>query len=153
MPTAWRLTKTKHLATAWDGEGAKRSGGRWNSVGTPVVYTSGSLSLALVETLVHITSDVLPAYTAVPVEFDESLVTALEAKDLPLNWRESPAPSSTQELGDAWVMAGRSLALRVPSVVVPVEFNYVLNPKHTDFAGVRIGAPMTFPFDPRLPLP
>ena len=153
MPTAWRLTKTKHLATAWDGEGAKRAGGRWNSVGTAVVYASANLSLALVEILVHITSDALPAYTAVPVEFDESLVTALAAKELPPNWKESPAPSSTQALGDAWVMAGRSVALRVPSVVVPVESNYLLNPKHIDFARVRIGSPMPFPFDPRLPLP
>jgi RES domain-containing protein len=75
MPSAWRLTKTRYLATAWDGEGARTSGGRWTSVGTAVVYTSATLSLALVETLVHVPSGVLPAYTAVPIEFDDSLVT------------------------------------------------------------------------------
>ena len=150
---AWRLTKTKHLATAWDGEGAKRDGGRWNSVGTAVLYTSATLSLALVETLVHVTSGVLPAYTAVPIDFEASLVTAVGTKDLPPNWKDNPVPASTQALGDAWVMAGTSLALRVPSVVVPVEFNYVLNPRHPDFSRVRIAAPMPFPFDPRLPVP
>ncbi len=50
MPSAWRLTKTRFLPTAWDGEGARRSGGRWNSTGTAVVYASSTLSLALVET-------------------------------------------------------------------------------------------------------
>ena len=153
MPQAWRLTKTKHLATAWDGEGARRSGGRWNSVGTAVVYTSATLSLALVETLVHITSGVLPAYSAVPIEFDESLVATLEAKDLPPNWRADPAPPTVRAIGDSWVRAATSAALRVPSVVVPVEFNYVFSPQHPDFARVSIGAPMPFPFDARLPLP
>ena len=152
MPTAWRLTKTKHLATAWDGEGAKRDGGRWNSVGTAVVYTSTTLSLALVETLVHIPSGLLPAYTAVPVDIDESQVTTLEAHDLPPNWKENPAPSSTQAVGDAWVMNAKSVALRVPSVVVPLELNCVLNPNHPDFARINIGTPIPFPFDPRLPL-
>jgi RES domain-containing protein len=149
--SAWRLTKTKYLSTAWDGEGAKRSGGRWNSVGTTVVYTSATLSLALVETLVHVTSGLLAAYTAVPIEFEESLVTTLEAKDLPANWKDNPAPAGTRAIGDDWTLAAKSAALRVPSVVVPVEFNYLLNPKHSDFGRVRIGVAMPFPFDPRLP--
>lgn len=153
MPTAWRLIKTKHLVTAWDGEGARRAGGRWNSVGTPVVYTSSTLALALVETLVHIPSGVLPAYTAVSVDFDESLVTALDPRSLPTDWMKYPAPASTRAVGDAWVSAAGSAVLRVPSVVVPAECNYVLNPNHPDFTRARIGTPMPFPFDPRLPLP
>jgi len=150
VPAAWRLTKTKHLATAWDGEGARRTGGRWNSVGTAVVYTSGSLSLALTETLVHLPAGVLPAYTAIPIEFDDSLVTVLKAKDVPTGWTRDPPPPSTQARGDAWVASARSAVLRVPSVVVPVEFNYVFNPSHPDFARARIGTPTPFPFDPRL---
>ena len=153
MPTAWRLTKTKYLTTAWDGEGARRTGGRWNSVGNAVVYTSGTLSLALVETLVHLPSGILPAYSAQRADFDESLVAILEDKDLPANWRSDPLPASTRAIGDAWILAGNRAVLRVPSVVVPMEFNYVLNPKHPDFARVTIGTPMAFPFDPRLPLP
>jgi RES domain-containing protein len=153
VPRAWRLTKARYLATAWDGEGARRSGGRWNSAGTAVVYTSETLSLALVETLVHLPSGVLPAFVAVPLEIDDSLVTVLEDKHLPVDWRSDPAPPSTRAVGDAWVQANTSAALRVPSVVVPMEFNYVLNPRHRGFARVVMGAPMPFPFDPRLPLP
>ena len=151
MPTAWRLTKGRHLATAWDGEGAKRAGGRWNSVGTAVVYASATLSLALVETLVHLPGGVLPAYAAQPVEFDEALLAVLGDPDLPADWRTDPPPASTRAIGDGWVRSGRSAVLRVPSVVVPVEFNYVFNPRHPDFARVRFGVPIAFPFDPRLP--
>lgn len=150
MPSAWRLTKTKYLASAWDGKGARQAGGRWNSVGTAAVYTSSTLSLALAETLVHLSAGVLPAYTAIPIEFDDALVSILEPDDVPKNWNVDPPPASTQAIGDAWVSAGRSAVLRVPSVVVPVEFNYVLNPKHPDFPSARVGAPWPFPFDPRL---
>ena len=153
MPTAWRLTKTKYLTMAWDGEGARRTCGRWNGPGTAVVYTSATLSLALVEALVHLPIDVLPAFSAVRVDFDDSLVAILEDADLPADWRSDPAPTSTRTIGDAWVLAGNSAVLRVPSVVVPMEFNYVLNPRHPDFAQVTVGTPMPFPFDLRLPLP
>jgi len=118
----------------------------------PVVYTSGSLSLALVEVLVHLSSVVLPAYSAVRIDFDDSFVTAVELKDLPANWKDNPAPPEARAIGDAWVADALSAVLRVPSVVVPIEFNYVLNPNHPDFRRVRVAPPMPFPFDPRLPV-
>lgn len=153
MPSAWRLTKTKYLSSAWDGEGAKRSGGRWNSIGVPVVYTSATLSLALVEVLVHLPSGILPAYSAIPIEFEEFLVTNVGPGQLPANWKDYPPSAETQAIGDRWVADTRSPLLRVPSVVVANEFNYVLNPSHPDFSRVRIGTPIPFPFDPRLPTP
>ena len=150
MLSAWRLTKTKYLAGAWDGEGAKSAGGRWNSAGVAFVYTSGTLSLALVEVLVHLTVSVLLAYSAIPVEFDDPLMTAVESRELPANWREFPSPAGTRAIGDRWVAAGRSAVLRVPSVIVPNESNYVLNPNHPDFGRIRVGTPIPFPFDQRL---
>jgi RES domain-containing protein len=150
VAAAWRLTKTKYLESAWDGEGARQQGGRWNSVGTPVVYVSGTLSLALTELLVHIDAGILAAFTAIPVEFDESLVRVLEPRDLPSDWQSNPPPGSTQAIGDEWVSSGGSAMLRVPSVVVPVEFNYVVNPGHSDFRRLRIGEPIAFPLDSRL---
>ena len=149
--SAGRLTKTKYLAAAWDGEGAKRAGGRWNSPGTAVVYVSGSLSLALVEVLVHLSAEVLPAFSAIPVVFDESLVTVHPSVHPPTNWKESPPrPSATQAIGDLWVASGASAVLRVPSVIVPGESNFLLNPEHRDFRRVRIGEAASFPFDARL---
>lgn len=153
MPSAWRLTKTKYLASAWDGGAAKRSGGRWNSVGVAVVYASANLSLALVEVLVHLPSGILPAYSAVPAEFDDSMVTAVARVHLPTNWKDHPTPTETRAIGDKWVADRPSAVLQVPSVVVPDECNYVLNPSHPDFGRVMIGTPTPFPFDPRLPKP
>lgn len=150
MRSSWRLTKTKYLSHAWDGEGAKKAGGRWNSLGVAVIYTSGSLSLALVEILVHLTPEILPAYSALRVEFEESLVTTVALGVLPPNWTESPPPPETQAIGDRWVVDLTSVVLRVPSVVVPDEFNYVFNPSHPDFRRVTIGPPSSFPFDLRL---
>jgi RES domain-containing protein len=150
VPSAWRLTRTRHLATAWDGEGAKRAGGRWNSVGVRAVYASATLSLALVETLVHLPSGILPAYSAIPCEIDESLVEAIDPRGLPAVWKDYPPPREAQNIGDRWVAEARSVALRVPSVIVPSEFNYVLNPAHPDFARIKIGKALPFPFDARL---
>jgi RES domain-containing protein len=150
MPSAWRLTKTKYLSSAWDGEGARQAGGRWNAPGVAVVYTSGTLSLALVEVLVHLPSDILPAYSAVPIEFDQALVTVLPPADLPRTWKDNPPPEATQAIGSEWVAGGKTAILRVPSVVVPGEWNFLLNPAHRDFARIRIGGAMAFPFDPRL---
>ena len=150
MPTAFRLVKTRYLATAWDGGGAKRAGGRWNSPGVAVVYTSASLSLALVEVLVHLPSGILPAYSAIPVEFEDRLIATLQSRQLPANWSVQPAPVETRERGDAWVRSTESVVLKVPSVVVPTESNYLINPGHPDFKRLKIGAPLAFPFDARL---
>jgi RES domain-containing protein len=150
MLSAWRLTKTKYLAAAWNGEGAKKAGGRWNSAGVAVVYVSGSLSLALVEVLVHLPPEILPAFSAVPVAFDDSLVTEVPPARLPPAWKDSPPPPATQAIGDQWVASGASAVLRVPSVIVPGEPNFILNPAHPDFGRIRIGTAMSFPFDPRL---
>jgi RES domain-containing protein len=91
--------------------------------------------------------------TSLWVDFDEVMVAVLEEVALPADWRADPPPASTQSIGDAWVLASRSAVLRVPSVVVPLESNYILNPRHPDFARPRIEPPMPFPLDPRLPLP
>lgn len=141
---------TTRVDTAWDGEGARKAGGRWNSRGTRVVYASATLSLALAEILVHLPSGRLPAYTAIPIEFDDALVTVLADRDRPADWRRSPPPASTQRVGDRWARDATSAVLHVPSVIVPVEWNYVLNPAHPDFRRIRIGTPMPFPFDARL---
>lgn len=125
-------------------------GGRWNSVGVRVVYASATLSLALVETLVHLPSGILPAYCATRCEIDESLVEVVDPGALPSVWKGYPPPRESQAIGDRWVAEARSAALRVPSVIVPSEFNYVLNPAHPDFARIEIGKPLPFPFDARL---
>jgi RES domain-containing protein len=149
--TLWRLVKARHAASAFDGEGARRYGGRWNSPGVRVAYASESASLAVLEVLVHLQSSaVLSSYALVALHVPPSLVEVLDASRLPPDWRASPPPVAVQALGDAWVRAGTSPVLRVPSVLVPIEANYVVNPAHPAFGRLRIGEPQPFTFDARL---
>ena len=147
----YRLVKARHAATAFDGAGARRFGGRWNSPGVLVSYASGSVSLAILEVLVHLdAAALLSAYSLCPVEFDEPLVEWVEAAALPRGWRDYPAPPELRALGDAWAESGRSAVLQVPSAIVPDESNYLLNPVHADFSRIRLKPPEPFRWDPRI---
>ena len=149
--TAWRIVKARYLSTAFDGEGARLFGGRWNTKGTPLVYTAGSQALAVLEMLVHLKSpDLLRHYRLIPVTFDESLIRPIKLQSLPSNWRRRPAPLAVRRIGDEWAATGRSVVLRVPSVIVPDEFNYLINPRPPDFHKTHLGAPLTYRFDTRL---
>jgi len=146
----WRLTHKKHVAP--DGEGARRYGGRWNRPGTPVIYTSGTLSLAVLEFLVHVDSDLLPdSLVSVRATIPESVVTqTIQPSDLSGNWRDKIIPVAVQDLGTSWAKAATSPVLKVPSVVIEHEWNYVLNPLHPDFEKIRWESGVPFSFDPRL---
>jgi RES domain-containing protein len=149
--TAWRIFKKKHRASAFTGEGARRFGGRWHSKGVAIIYTSETVSLAVLEILVHLeTPRLLDAYLLAPVTFEENLVKAFPLGKLPANWRKEPAPMSLKTIGDNWVGSGVAAVLRVPSVIIPSEFNYLLNPVHEDFRRCVWGKPRPFKFDPRL---
>lgn len=150
MLTAWRIVKAKHVSRAFDGEGARRFGGRWNSVGIPMVYTAGSQALAALEMLVHLEfSDLLRHYRLISVTFDDSIVKSLDPKKLPSNWKRRPTPSAVRSIGDSWIQSAESVVLKVPSVVVPEEYNYLLNSLNHDFSKITIGRPQSFRFDPR----
>jgi RES domain-containing protein len=149
--TAWRIVKRRLARTAFDGEGARLEGGRWNSPGMPVVYTSASAALAALEILVHLgRGSVLDSYVLISCVFEERLVTELDPGRLPDDWRTYPAPAALQSIGDEWLASGSSVVLRVPSVVVATEANYLLNPRHPDFRAIRVHSPQPFVFDPRL---
>jgi RES domain-containing protein len=149
--TAWRVVKRKFRRVAFTGEGARRYGGRWNSKGVAVVYVAQSQSLAALEMLAHLDSaNLLRYYVAIPVSFDSRLVTEVGVSSLPKNWKNYPAPGSLRAIGDAWVSSGKSAVLRVPSVLVPSESNFLLNPRHPEYENLVIGEPLRFSFDPRL---
>lgn len=153
MPLSlWRIVKAKHAASAFDGEGARRYGGRWNPRGTQVVYLGGTLSLAALETFVHLApEDARLALVAIEVVVPESVkFTELPTKALPPDWRNEPPPHATQAIGLDWTRRNEAALLRVPSVIVPREFNYLLNPNHRDFAKLKIRPPIPFGFDSRM---
>jgi RES domain-containing protein len=151
MPTAWRIVKTARLRAAFDGEGARLHGGRWNSPGTALVYTAESQALAALELLVHLqSSQLLLSFSAVPASFDAKSVEAVDPVRLPRGWRRYPASPALQQLGDRWAAELRSAVLQVPSAIVPDERNFLLNPAHPDFEKIRIGPPVPFEYDARL---
>jgi RES domain-containing protein len=151
MIRAWRICKRRHAPTAFDGEGARLNGGRWNSVGTRVSYASETVALAALEILVGLQdTSILPAYSLIKVEFSERLVEALDTRTLPSAWNQHPPAAETQVLGDLWVAEARSVVLKVPSAVVEAEYNYLFNPRHQQFDQVLIHRPVPFRLDPRL---
>jgi len=145
------MVHRKYANDAFNGEGARRYGGRWNHRGISMVYTSGSIALAALELLVHLEEyKLLKTFICIPVEFDASLCVRIERFKLPSDWTSDPAPSSTKTIGSEWIKQSLSVILIVPSVVVPLEYNYLINPSHPDFKKLSIGKPREFQYDPRL---
>lgn len=127
-------------------------GGRWNPQGVRVVYASGSLALAALEKFVHL-EGVAGGISFVSFRIDipgSVKIRHLELPQLPRNWRTVPAPASTREIGLTWTLKKESAVLRVPSTIIPSEYDYLLDPLHPDFKSLKISKPVSFSFDPRL---
>jgi RES domain-containing protein len=147
----WRIVGEAQAAMAFSGEGARLYGGRWNSVGVPLVYASEHLAMAALEVRVHIDQTRMrKRYVAIAFEYEESFLERWGLEDMPAGWKEEPPPRSVQERGDEWVRSGRSLMLALPSVIIPQENNLLINPRHPDFEKLVMKPPVMFSFDPRL---
>jgi RES domain-containing protein len=150
--TVWRIVAARHAGRAFDGEGARRFGGRWNRPGTSIVYTSSTLSLAALELFVHVDPDLAPPdLVALAAELPAGLaIERVEPAELPAGWRSVPPPPELPDLGSRWAERGAAVALAVPSAVVPHEANLLLSPRHPDFARLTLSPPEPFAFDPRM---
>ena len=148
--TVYRLTKAVYADTAFRGS---RGRGRWHEQGIPMVYAADQPATALLETLVHTgRADLLAAeYVLFRIELDEDAhVLTVPEEQLPCDWQAWPWPASTQQIGTFWHQQQPSVALQVPSAVVPVQRNMLLNIQHPDFATLSIEGPTPFPVDTRL---
>ena len=146
----YRLVRKKY-ANPLSGEGASRSGNRWNSKGIALIYCADSRALAMAEVAVHLSLGLLPKdYEMVELEIPSRVrIRTLALEILPEGWNSFPLLLQTEQLGDEFVVAAESCVLQVPSAVVPGDFNYLLNPAHPDFEGIQIKSRVDFPFDPR----
>lgn len=139
---AWRIVKARHVDHLFDGEGARLHGGRWNSVGVAVVYAAQSRALALLELLAHLERPALLAsYVVARIAFDDALLERLDPAALPAEWRTSPPPRALARFGDDFVRRKERPVLAVPSVLVPSECNYLLDPAHPAFRQFGFGVP------------
>lgn len=137
---------------ALDGAGASKHGGRWNRPGRAVVYAASSRALAILESLANVDREEAPGeLLLLTLDLpDHAPVDRLAQESLPKDWRTWPAPEACRSAGENWRAGGKSLALAVPSALVPGESNLLLNPEHAEFTMVRVVAERPFSFDPRL---
>lgn len=148
----YRLVSRRYVSEAWTGSGANQYGGRWNHKGHPAVYVASSVSLAALEMLVHVHNEtILSQYGLFSIDIPDKAIEYLDKQWLPPDWQENPAPLSTMDLGTAWLEANSSVALVLPSCVIPLENNALLNPLHPGFSKLlKSVKALPFSFDSRL---
>lgn len=142
----WRISNYADLS----GFGGLRASGRWHTRGKPIVYLADHPASAVLEMLVHLDRDLIPAsYRLLRVVVPDTLVIdKVDTATLAFEWREHPA--TTHAVGDQWLDQASTALLRVPSVIIPETQNVLLNPAHPDAAGITIAEIIEAPFDPRL---
>lgn len=145
----YRVESRRRAQSAFSGEGGLHVAGRWNSLGSRLVYTSSSLALACLEKRVHLV-EAPPAGAFVWFSIDVPDDAIAAPPELPPRWDAIPPEPATGRIGDEFLRAARAVGLRVPSVLVPTEFNVLLNPAHADFAACPIRGPHDFHWDGRL---
>jgi RES domain-containing protein len=145
----WRVCKQKHEPTAFSGDGGLYAPSRWMPQGFRVVYTAETLALATLELFVHTESNKIPLVAIWALLPQTMEIEAVDVDMLPVNWHQPTAYSALQKLGKNWLLSNRTPILKVPSAIVPVEFNYLLNPQHPDFE-VEQSPSMQFRFDNRM---
>ncbi|PRY11977.1 RES domain-containing protein [Pontibacter ummariensis] len=147
----YRLSKGR-FAKDLSGKGAELAGGRWNSKGVAMLYTSESIALCTVEVAVHMPLGIVPSdYHLVRIQVpNNASLKEIKSTDLPEEWESFPHPNVTQALGDAFILASEFLVLKVPSAAVQGTYNFLLNPRHKDFSKVKVMGTEPFQFDRRL---
>ncbi|HYG37437.1 MAG TPA: RES family NAD+ phosphorylase [Cytophagales bacterium] len=148
----YRISQTKHAGSLT----ASGIDARWNSLGQKVIYTAGSIALACLENLAHRSGTSLSSgnFSIAIIDIENTIklseITVQELKSFHPEWHKIESYSITQELGDKWLLNQDSAVLKVPSSIIDLEFNYLINPYHSDFGRIKIINVSKFTFDPRL---
>lgn len=146
----YRLTRCIY-ADDLSGSGSRLFGGRWSSVSKPVVYLASSSSLAMLEVLVHLQPLMIPDdFCRVEIKVPDDSIIAVKVEEFPADWRDVSPPQILTRIGDSFIKNRKYLLLKVPSSIVPTEYNYLLNPAHPEIKKVKILTKEPFDFDSRL---
>ncbi|SMD44289.1 RES domain-containing protein [Aquiflexum balticum DSM 16537] len=146
----FRLCSSRY-AEDLSGKGAELYGGRWNSIGTPVVYTASSRALAMAEVAVHLHIQKIPKDMAmVELYIPEDSITSLPFQELNKDWEKFPYSIQSQNLGDKFFQENRFLGLKVPSAVATGDFNFLINPRHVEIQKIKVVNISPFRFDSRI---
>lgn len=151
MAIWYRIVQEKWAATAMDGEGARRFGGRWNPVGLAAVYLAESRALAALEIMVHAPRAMLQLeWRVIEVDVPDRLIETAATRKLPGGWRDQPSSLAAQRFGGDWLRTAKGVALVLPSVIIPEERALLLNPSHPEMSAIKWTKPKSFRFDERL---
>lgn len=145
----YRISKCQYINDL-SGTGAALYGGRWNSKGTYILYTAASPSLALLETVVHMTGIAAASFCILCISLPDAAIDEIALEDLPNSWQSNPPDENLKSFGDEFIRKGTSLGLKLPSVIMPEEFNVLLNPHHQDMKKLKIEYVKQLPLDKRL---
>jgi RES domain-containing protein len=145
----YRISKCPYIDNL-SGEGASKYGGRWNSKGVAILYTASSAALAMLESVVHLSKLSTPDFCLASIDVPVTKIATIGPNNLPNDWRTNPPPDHLKKIGDQFIASGQSLVLRIPSVIMPTEFNYLINPSHPDFGIVKILSQQSLDIDSRL---
>lgn len=148
---AYRLSK--HIySSSLSGKGAAIKGARWNSIGVEIIYTASNRSLAMAEVAVHFTLATIPADYEMVTLFipDDISMVKLNITDLPADWNTFPYAAGSQAIGDRFIADNKYCLLQIPSAVTKGDYNFLINPNHTDFKRIKIIEVEKFPFDKRI---
>ena len=144
----YRISKCEYISDL-HGTGAAQYAGRWHSKGTYILYTSATASLALLESVVHISNIAVASYCMICLSVPEDKIKTIEEKELPDNWFVNPSPDVLKQIGDSFIKENKFLAARIPSAIMPEENNFLLNPNHKDFKKVSVVYTRAIPIDKR----
>jgi RES domain-containing protein len=145
----YRITRDAYADLT--GNGSRLYGGRWNSAGKQMVYLASSRSLAILEALAHLSPTNMPDdYCMMIIEVPDNSFVEIDINQLPKQWHEYPEPNILKQIGNQFLAQMKKLLLKVPSVIVKEEYNYLLNPLHVDAGNVKMISKQPFSFDTRL---
>ena len=146
----FRLIQEKY-SPDWNGKGAELIGRRWNSKGIPMIYTGESRALCTAEVAVHMPLGSPPSeYVLLTISIPEDItITESDVHDLPAEWKKFPYIEITQHLGDEFILQNEYPVMKVPSAVIPGDYNFLLNPRHPDFDKIQLIKKEPFGFDER----
>lgn len=147
----YRITRYQY-ARDLSGRGAEIHGGRWNPAGHRVVYTASAASLAILESLAWTSLNQLlqSGFILSQISCPEDTIHELSISDLPANWQSQEAYPTLRKAGMKWLSEETSLILKVPSAIVPLEYNILINPNHERMREVRIDEMYELTLDQRV---
>ncbi len=150
MAAFYRIVQAKWSTDAMTGEGARLFGGRWNPPGITAVYLAESRALAALEIIVHAPAEVVSLdWHIIEVNVPDEWIESVTMKELPADWQALPSSPGARNFGGTWLRRRTSLAMKLPSVIIPEEHTLLFNPLHPDAQRVEISHARKFRFDPR----